>query len=106
MADWVKELNRLAGTSGLEAAGAANALAGTSGLEVVGALNAAAGTAGIEFAGVCRRLAILYGGNPSFDPNLALASIASMSVGVDTLLLESGDDIALETGEGALLLDA
>lgn len=105
MADWVKELNRLAGTSGLEAAGAANALAGTSGLEVVGALNAAAGTAGIEFAGVCRRLAILYGGNPSFDPNLALASIASMSLG-DTLLQESGDDIALETGEGALLLDA
>jgi len=36
------ELNRLAGTSGLGAAAAANAWAGTTGLEVVGALNAKA----------------------------------------------------------------
>jgi hypothetical protein len=38
----VKSLNRIAGTTDLDAAGAANAYAGTDGLDVVGALNVAA----------------------------------------------------------------
>lgn len=53
----VGELNRLAGTTGLEEAGAANAWAGTVGLETVGALNAKAGTSGLGLDGVCNQLA-------------------------------------------------
>jgi hypothetical protein len=56
-AELVASLNRLAGTSGLAAAGAANAFAGTSGMELVGALNAKAGTSGLELNGVCNRIA-------------------------------------------------
>jgi len=51
-----RELNRLAGTEGLEAAGAANVWAETEGLELVGALNAKAGTDGVELEGVARLL--------------------------------------------------
>lgn len=75
MADLVKSLNRLAGTSGLEATGAANRWAGTSGKETVGALNAKAGTSGLELNGVCRRLATANGGNGTLDAQGALDSI-------------------------------
>lgn len=54
--DLPAELNRLAGTTGLDAAGAANALAGTDDLELVGALNVAAGTTGRELNGALHAL--------------------------------------------------
>lgn len=54
--DLPAELNRLAGTTKLDAAGAANAWAGTTGLELVGALNAKAGTRGLELNGVLQLL--------------------------------------------------
>ncbi len=55
-------LNRLAGTTGLDAAGAANAVAGTSGLELVGALNAAAGTTLLEYQAALDALSSGSGG--------------------------------------------
>ena len=75
MADLQWELNRHAGTSGLDTAGAANAWADTTGLELVGALNAKAGTTNLEFNGVCKRLATQLGGNPDLDAQGAIASI-------------------------------
>lgn len=75
MSEFVDELNRLAGTEGLEAAGAANAFAGTSGLEVVGALNAANGTTGVGLDEVCRQLAGLSGGES------AQAALAQVTLG-------------------------
>jgi len=60
----VYQLNRLAGTTGLGAAGAANAWAGTTGLELVGALNRktngnhpAASSPQLELNGICNALA-------------------------------------------------
>jgi hypothetical protein len=54
-------LNRLAGTTGLADAGAANVWAGTVGLELVGALNVKAVNTTLatykELAGVCNQLA-------------------------------------------------
>ena len=73
MADLQAELNRLAGTVGLDAAGAANVGAGTDGLELVGALNAWAGTSGLELNGALRALAAVVGGDPSKDGPGALA---------------------------------
>lgn len=51
------QLNRLAGTTGLGEAGAANVYAGTTNLETVGALNARAGTKNLDMQGVCNALA-------------------------------------------------
>lgn len=45
MTELQETLNLAAGTTGLDAQGAANVLAGTSGLDLVGALNVAAGNA-------------------------------------------------------------
>lgn len=98
MADLCAELNRLAGTTGLEAAGAANVIAGTTGLEVVGALNVRAGTSGLELNGVCRYLAGVYDGNTELDAQGALASIEELQ-GVGELLTEAGDDIETEAGD-------
>lgn len=92
------ELNRLAGTTGLDSAGAANALAGTTGLELVGALNRKAGTAGLELNGACRELARIYDGNPDLDAPGALASIEELQ-GVGELLTEAGDDTETEAGD-------
>jgi hypothetical protein len=75
MADLQAELNRLAGTTGLDSPGAANVIAGTTGLDLVGALNVKAGTTGLEMNGVCRLLAATYGGNAGLDAQGALASI-------------------------------
>lgn len=50
-------LNRVAGTSGLDARGAANRWAGTTGLSTVGALNKIAGTQGLALRGVLNVLA-------------------------------------------------
>jgi hypothetical protein len=60
----VAYLNRLAGTTGREMAGAANALAGTTGLEVAGALNVAAGTTGREMGYLLENLGA-GGGEPA-----------------------------------------
>lgn len=101
MGELVYELNRLAGTTGLEAAKAANTIAGTTGLEVVGALNVKAGTTGLELNGVCRRLALAYGGSAELDAQGALASISAFDV--NNILLESGDNILLESGDFLLM---
>lgn len=99
MAELVAELNRLAGTSGLEAAGAANVWAGSSGLELVGALNDKAGTAGLELGGVISLLAVQHGGNPNLSLQGALASITSLSTG-EALLTEASDELQTEAGAG------
>lgn len=75
-----KHLNNLAGTSELEAQGAANVLAGTTQLDLVGALNAAAGTFHIDLNGVVKVLADLYGGDSSLDANGALANATASPV--------------------------
>jgi hypothetical protein len=55
------ELNRLAGTTGLDSQGAANAWAGTTGLATVGALNVEAGKTTpaeyLDLQGICNELA-------------------------------------------------
>jgi hypothetical protein len=61
VAEMQASLNRLAGTSGLDAQGAANAWAGTSGLDLIGALNAKAGTSGLGLNAVANRLAATSG---------------------------------------------
>jgi hypothetical protein len=77
--DFQKTLNRLAGTTGLDAQGAANVWAGTTGLDLLGALNAKAGTTGLELNGVCRRLATTYAGSPELDYNESLDTATSSS---------------------------
>jgi len=69
---FVAQLNRLAGTTGLAADGAANAWAETEGLSLVGALNAKAGTTGLALAGVLNELA----GTTGLAPDGAAAQIA------------------------------
>lgn len=68
------DLNRLAGTTGLDAQGAANVWAGTTGRDLVGALNVVAGTVGVELNGVIKLLAATYGGNPALDSGGALGT--------------------------------
>lgn len=51
------ELNRLAGTTGLEAQGAAQAWSGQPGMELLGCLNAVNGTRGVGLLGVLNSLA-------------------------------------------------
>lgn len=75
------ELNRLAGTTGLDAQGAANVWAGTTGLDLVGALNAKAGTSGLGLNGVCSSLATALGGNPSLAAQGALGTISEFADG-------------------------
>lgn len=84
-----KEINRLAGTDGLEAQRAANVLAGTSGRELLFALNTIAGTVGKEFNGVVRLISLLNGGDGEKDANIAFAELdfGSISIGgFDTTL--------------------
>lgn len=74
MGELQAELNRLAGTTGLEAAGAASMWAqGSIGLELVGALNLKAGTTGLELGEVLRRLGV-----DARDPNGALVGISNV----------------------------
>ena len=67
MTELATNLNRLAGTIGLEAQGAANAWAGTENLDLVGALNLLAHTTHLELNGVLRVLAGVFEGDPSLD---------------------------------------
>lgn len=56
MSELAAELNRIAGTTNLDAQGAANVWAGTTNRDLVGALNAKAGTTGLELNGVLKLL--------------------------------------------------
>lgn len=80
MAEITAELNRLAGTTGLEAAGAANAFAGTTGLDIVGALNMAIGRTSpatwLDLGGVCNLLA----GTTGLEPAGALAQVQAKNM--------------------------
>lgn len=96
-----KELNRLAGTSGKDAQGAANILAGTSGVELLGALNTIAGTWGKGIVHVMALIAQQQGGGDEFsiseegyveglDPQGAIASIPDGAIivgGLNTLIV-------------------
>jgi len=99
----VSELNRLAGTSGLEAAGAANAWAETTRLELVGALNYKASTGGLELEGAIRAIALAQGGNPNLSVVGMLASLPFVVLatflvteGLDHLLTEAGNLLKTE----------
>ena len=70
-----KEINRLAGTNGLEAQRAANVLAGTTGKELLFALNKVANTTGKEFNGVVQLISLLNGGDGTKDANLSFAEL-------------------------------
>lgn len=91
MVELVGELNRLAGTEGLEEAGAANAYAGTSGLETLGALNEAAGTWGLGMGAVCNLLA----GTSGLSPLAALKQTVAYDVlsAIDWEVAFYADDI-------------
>lgn len=81
MGELQASLNTLAGTSGLDAQGAANVWAGTTKLDLLGALNAKAGTSGVGLNRVCNLLA----GTSGLDAQGALGSAASL----DPLLAEA-----------------
>lgn len=78
-----RELNRLAGTDGLEAQRAANVLAGTTGKDMLFALNKIAGTTGREFNSTVSLIASQNGGTAGVDADLALLvlSVGSVIVG-------------------------
>ncbi len=84
-----KEINRLAGTDGLEAQRAANVLAGTSGRELLFALNTIAGTTGKEFNGVVRLVSLLNGGSNDKDANISFDALSTGSIivgGLDVVI--------------------
>jgi len=82
-----RELNRLAGTDGLEAQRAANVLAGTEGKELLYALNVLAGTDGKEFNFVVKLIDETAGGGGTQDANIAFDDLDTLS-GLDLLWLE------------------
>ncbi len=105
MSELPAELNRLAATTGLDAAGAANAWAGTTNLELVGALNAKAGITDpahmFELNGICN---LLSEETSLLDAPGALTGTQSgVGAAVSDLLLESGFHILLEQGGGIIL---
>jgi len=84
-----KEVNRMAGTDGLELQRAANVLAGTSGKELLFALNTIAGTTGKEFNGVMKLINLLNGGDGTKDANISFDDLAVGAVivgGFDTVV--------------------
>lgn len=103
MADLTAELNRLAGTTNLDAQGAANILASTTQVDLVKALNIAAGTTNLEFNAAVKALAVALGGNPLLDANGALSSSTPVPPLTSNFLLESGDFLLLEDGDNLLL---
>lgn len=72
MSELAAELNRLAGTTGLYAQGAANVLNGTKGVELVKCMNALAGTSNLAFNGAIKAYAALHGGDSFLEANGAL----------------------------------
>ena len=84
-----REINRLAGTDGLEAQRAANILAGTTGKELLFALNTIAGTTGKEFNGVLRLISLANGGDGTKDANISFDDLDFGSItigGFDTTI--------------------
>jgi hypothetical protein len=75
-----RELNRLAGTSGIEAQRVANILAGTTGKELLFALNVIAGTAGRELNGTLKLIATQNGGDGNLDGVGAMNTLAVGSI--------------------------
>ena len=96
--DLAGELNRLAGTVGLEVAGAANAWAGTTGLELIGALNRKAGTTGLEFDEVCNLLAGTTG-----KSGLAALTVTPIGAFASDRTLQDGGHRITQVGQGRLL---
>lgn len=97
MAELQQTLNTLAGTTGLDAQGAANVWAGTTGKDLVSALNIKNGTVGKDLQGVLNALA----GTTGKGVNGAASSLlvrnllpANAASGGDTL----GDTTGLTTG--------
>ena len=82
-----RNLNRLAGTDGLEAQRAANVLAGTEGKELLYALNVLAGTEGKEYNFVVKLIDENAGGGGTQDANIAFDDIDTLS-GIDFLEIE------------------
>ena len=82
-----RELNRLAGTDGLEAQRAANVLAGTEGKELLYALNVLAGTEGKEYNFVVKLIDENAGGGGTQEANIAFDDIDTLS-GIDLLEIE------------------
>jgi len=82
-----RDLNRLAGTDGLEAQRVANILAGTTGKELLFALNVLAGTDGKEFNFVVKLIDENAGGGGTQDANIAFEDIVSLSA-IDFLEIE------------------
>ena len=88
-----REINRLAGTNGLEAQRAANILAGTTGKELLFCLNKIAGTSGKEFNGVVNLITVqnsggevsIYGESddnaPEANAALEILAVGSIIVG-------------------------
>lgn len=72
MSELTYHLNRLAGTTGLAAQGAANAWAGTTQIELVGVLNRLAHTQNLEINGALKVLARVFEGDPTKDGGDAL----------------------------------
>ncbi len=84
-----REINRLAGTDGLEAQRAANILAGTNGKELLFALNVIAGTTGKEFNGVVQFISLQNGGDGTKDANISFDDLEFGSIaigGFDTMV--------------------
>ena len=81
-----RDLNRLAGTDGLEAQRVANILAGTTGKELLYALNVLAGTDGKEFNFVVKLIDANAGGGGTQDANIAFEDLISLSSNAIDLL--------------------
>lgn len=80
MGELAYELNRLAGTENLDAAGAANAWGETDNLELVGAINHLAHTTNLELNGAIKALAFLFDGDPTLDVFNALDSAVKFTL--------------------------
>ena len=84
------QLNRLLGTTGVDAQRAANELAGTSGKELLFALNQIAGTTGRGLAHVMRLISQQNAGSSGLDPIGSVSSIPTGAVipgGYDTVIV-------------------
>jgi hypothetical protein len=85
-----RELNRLLGTTGVDAQRAANELAGTSGKELLFALNQIAGTTGRGLVHVMRLISERNVGSSGLDPLGSVSSIPTGAVvvgGYDTQVI-------------------
>ncbi len=85
MAELQQTLNTLAGTTGLDAQGAANVWAGTTGKDLLGALNYRAGRTGLGVQGVLNALSGTTGNNEGFACDALLAGrLSANDSGLET----------------------